>query len=320
MPAPCTFLQRSLALAAFAVLLLPARVVAQAPLRRPRIMAVAHIALRSADLNASRRYYAGHLGLGPDWVVRNAAGQPVADWYPVNPHQYVELVPGLATPDTDRLIDIAFETSDVRALRNYLTSRGVRVPDAVATDATGNLSFTVTDPDGHSVQFVQYLPHTALLRHLGDRPRPGAISHHILHVGIIVHDRAAADRFYRDILGFHEFWQGGVTAARLDYVDMRVPDGPDWVEYMLSYGSVTTQHRLSAHHLALEVSDVHASAAELQHRGLRPETPHRGRNGRWQVNFFDPDGTRSELMEPHWTRKPCCEQEHDLYEGSAIRY
>lgn len=320
MTGPRTFLLRFFALAAFAALLPAACSAAQTPTRRPRITAVAHIALRSADLSASRRYYAGLLGLGPDWMVRNASGQPVADWYSVNPHQYIELVPGLATPDTDRLIDIAFETTDARALRNYLASKGVRVPNAVSTGATGNLSFTVTDPDGHAVQFVQYLPHSALLRHIGSQPHPRAISRHILHVGVIVHDRAAADRFYRDILGFHEFWQGGVTAARLDYVDMRVPDGPDWVEYMLSYVPVTTQRRLSAHHLALEVPDVHRSAAVLVHRGLRPETPHQGRNGRWQVNFFDPDGTRSELMEPHWTRTPCCEQEHDLYAGSAISY
>ena len=26
--------------------------------------------------------------------------------------------------------------------------------------------------------------------------------------------------------------------------------------------------------------------------------PNVGRNGRWQLNLFDPDGTRTELMEP----------------------
>lgn len=318
MPAFRSVFFRSLALAACAALL-PGGILAQTP-KRPPITAVAHIALRSSGLDASRHYYAGRLGFGPDWIVRDAAGTPIADWYSVNPHQYVELVPGLATPDTDRLVDIAFETTDVRALRRYLAARGVRVPARVATGVTGNLSFTVIDPDGHQVQFVQYLPHSMLLRRIGQARHPQALSHHILHVGVIVHDRAAADRFYRDILGFHEFWQGGVTAARLDYVDMRVPDGPDWVEYMLSYGPVTTKRRLSAHHLALEVANVHRSAAELVRRGLNPETPHQGRNGRWQVNFFDPDGTRSEFMEPHWTRTPCCEMEHDLYQGKAISY
>lgn len=318
MPVTKLVLFRSFTLAALAVLL-SGGAMAQAP-KRPPITAVAHIALRSSNLDASRQYYAGRLGFGPDWIIRDAAGHPVADWYSVNPHQYVELVPGLATADTDRLINIAFETTDACALRRYLAAKGVRVPARVTTDTTGNLSFTVTDPDGHAVEFVQYLPHSALLRRMGRAKHTQAISRHILHVGVIVHDRAAADRFYRDILGFHEFWQGGVTAARLDYVDMRVPDGPDWVEYMLSYGPVTTKRRLSAHHLALEVADVHRSATELIRRGLHTETPHQGRNGRWQVNFFDPDGTRSELMEPHWTRTPCCEMEHDLYEGTAVSY
>lgn len=301
-------------------LLLTAGASAQTAPRRPAITAVAHIALHSSDLAASRRYYGGELGLGSDWRVQNAHGTTVSDWYEVNLHQYVELQPGLASADADRLIDIAFETTDARALWRYLKRRGVTVPSHVQTDATGNLSFTVTDPDGHAVEFVQYLPGSRLWSHFRNAGHPRAISHHILHVGVIVHDRAAADRFYRDILGFHEFWQGGVTSARIDYVDMRVPDGPDWVEYMLSYGPVTTKRRLSAHHLALEVADVHRALAELTARGIKSETPHQGRNGRWQVNLFDPNGTRSELMEPHWTRTPCCEMEHDLYGGRAVSY
>jgi hypothetical protein len=31
-------------------------------------------------------------------------------------------------------------------------------------------------------------------------------------------------------------------------------------------------------------------------------TPRIGRNNRWQLNLFDPDGTRTELMEPFTVR------------------
>jgi hypothetical protein len=33
-------------------------------------------------------------------------------------------------------------------------------------------------------------------------------------------------------------------------------------------------------------------------RGLQPEKPKIGRDGKWQLNLYDPNGTRAELMEP----------------------
>jgi hypothetical protein len=34
--------------------------------------------------------------------------------------------------------------------------------------------------------------------------------------------------------------------------------------------------------------------------------PRIGRDGKWQLNLFDPDGTRTEVMELHAVAKPCC--------------
>jgi hypothetical protein len=36
------------------------------------------------------------------------------------------------------------------------------------------------------------------------------------------------------------------------------------------------------------------------------ETPKIGRDAKWQLNLFDPDGTRAEIMEFHAIGKPCC--------------
>jgi len=36
------------------------------------------------------------------------------------------------------------------------------------------------------------------------------------------------------------------------------------------------------------------------------ELPKIGRDGKWQLNLFDPDGTRTEIMEFHAVGKPCC--------------
>ena len=51
------------------------------------------------------------------------------------------------------------------------------------------------DPEGNKVEFVQPPAHPAAVN------APNAIGHHIIHVGYMVHDRAAEDKFYKDLLG-----------------------------------------------------------------------------------------------------------------------
>jgi hypothetical protein len=38
------------------------------------------------------------------------------------------------------------------------------------------------------------------------------------------------------------------------------------------------------------------------------EEPHIGRGGKWQLNLYDPDDTRVELMEFAPVQKPCCSE------------
>jgi hypothetical protein len=61
----------------------------------------------------------------------------------------------------------------------------------------------------------------------------------------------------------------------------------------------------SAHHVALLVTDIQKALETVRARTGPDDPNHRanpqiGRNNRWQLNLFDPDGTRVELMEP-WT-------------------
>ena len=41
---------------------------------------------------------------------------------------------------------------------------------------------------------------------------------------------------------------------------------------------------------------------------MLPEQPKIGRDGKWQLNLYDPDGTRVELMEFTPVEKPCCSE------------
>jgi hypothetical protein len=89
---------------------------------------------------------------------------------------------------------------------------------------------------------------------------------------------------------------------------MRVPDGNDWLEYMLNVRNPTPKTRGVMNHLALGVPSVEAAYKSLTDRkaNLQDQKPKIGRDGKWQLNLYDPNLTRVELMEPKPVETPCC--------------
>jgi catechol 2,3-dioxygenase-like lactoylglutathione lyase family enzyme len=284
--------------------ILPSLVSAQpASSPRPAITGISHITLFADNIPKSQKFYAELLGW--DQVPSNAA-KPGVRFY-ANHSQYVELIsppsPGLA----DRLDAVAFSTSDAESLRKYLGTHGVAVPQTLTVGADGSRSFLVRDPEGNKVGFTQE----------GDHPpvEPASatqsLSSHIIHTGYVVRNRAALDHFYKDLLGFHLYWQGGNPDSRVDWVMMQVPNGTDWVEYMLYLPANPSLAQLgSANHLAPGVTSVAQLQAKLEARGWKPALNKNpqvlGVDGKMQLDLTDPDGTRIEFMEFEPVQKPCC--------------
>ena len=82
-----------------------------------------------------------------------------------------------------------------------------------------------------------------------------------------------------------------------------MPEGNDYLEFMLYRDLPEPGRRGVEHHLCLETPDVGAAFATLDARPYRASytralEPRTGINRRRQLNLFDPDGTRTELMEP----------------------
>src|ERR1035438_3646641 len=99
-------------------------------------------------------------------------------------------------------------------MRDYLASRGVAVPATVPKGRTGNKNFNIRDPDGHTVEVVEYQPDSWTAREAGKFMPPTRVSERIMHVGVLVGNLDAAIKFYGGILGFREFWRG--SAANRD--------------------------------------------------------------------------------------------------------
>jgi catechol 2,3-dioxygenase-like lactoylglutathione lyase family enzyme len=274
---------------------------AQTP-QRPHIVGISHFAIYAHDYEKSRAFYGQFLGFEEPYSLKNPDGSASMTFFKVNDRQTIELFPERQA-GTDRLNHISFETDDIEALRLYLASKGVKVPSEPHRARIGNLGFDITDPEGHTLEMVQYMPQGKTLLAKGQYMSDKAISNRMTHVGIVVTHLDAEYKFYTDILGFKETWRGSKSGTVLSWVNLKVPDGDDYVEFMLYKDAPSATERGGAHHLCLQVPNVDAAVAKLKGEPYyttygRPIEVHLGINRKRQANLFDPDGTRTELMEP----------------------
>ncbi len=271
--------------------------------RRPRLLGVAHMAVFVSDIDKARGFYRDFLGFQEPYDLKNADGSLSLTFFKVNEDQYIEVFPGLK-PEQDRLNHVAFATDDASGMRAFLAARGVPTPASVSKVRIGNTSFNVKDPEGHTLEFTQYEPTGWTRREAGKFTNDKRISTRILHVGILVGDAPQTTKFYGDVLGLKEFWRGSSrTSSEVSWINMRLPDSDDYIEYMLYSELPGPNQRGSQHHICLEVPDVERALARLEANDYRksytrPLEVRVGVNRRRQLNLFDPDGTRIELMEP----------------------
>jgi catechol 2,3-dioxygenase-like lactoylglutathione lyase family enzyme len=268
---------------------------------RPAITSVSHLSVYAGDAAKTETFYIHDLGA----VKRSDPENPAGVRYYFSPVQFVEVLPLPADAGSNRLDHIAFNTANAEGMRRYLASRKIAVPKTVSKGTDGSQWIRVRDPEGVRVEFVQP---PAALPAIPVNPLFG----HIIHVGAVIHDRALEDTFYRDVLGFRPYWFGGMKDdAPPSWVSQQVPDGPDWLEYMVTTNTLTQAQMGVLNHFALGVPSMETTYTALWNGdrlgGQTPTTvPKIGRDAKWQLNLLDPDGTRAEVMELHAIGKPCC--------------
>jgi catechol 2,3-dioxygenase-like lactoylglutathione lyase family enzyme len=279
--------------------------------KRPAITGISHMCVYSADANASERFYTRILGAvkGPDPLDANGAR------YYFSPPQFVEVLPLPAEHGISRMACVAYNTQDADGLLHYLrthTVAGLTLDglSELRTESDGSRWFQTKDPEENLVRFVQ--PGRPIAMAPDARP----IGTRIIHVGYVVHGRAAEDRFYKEMLGFRPYWFGAKQPDRVDWVSQQVPDGHDWLEYMMvGDGSTVPLSRVDERqsgvldHFSLGVANMEQAMTTLigeDRLSPRHDGPQMGLDGKWQANLYDPDGTRVELMEFQPVTRPCC--------------
>jgi len=281
---------------AFAVLEIFAN--GQTATQRPRILGVDHVSFYTTLPDAVKKLYGDLLGLASAEPVE--PGGTLRYWVGT---QWVGYSPARDPKSTDRMDHVALRTDNIVALRKYLSAEGINVPQ-IQGRSDHSLFFVVNDPEGNRIEFVERGKSVAA------PPSASAVSRHMIHAGFLVYHRDAEDRFYRDILGFRPYWHGGMKDDETDWVALQVPDGTDWIEYMLNQPEHPDLQLTGVmNHISLGVVDMKKTQATLESHGWKShgdEKAELGKDGKWQLNLYDPDLVRVELMEFKPVQKPCC--------------
>jgi rhamnogalacturonyl hydrolase YesR/catechol 2,3-dioxygenase-like lactoylglutathione lyase family enzyme len=269
---------------------------------RPRITGISHVGYFVSDLPKAIAFWHDLLGFDESYDLKKQGSDDVRiAVIKINDHQHIELFNEAPTAAPNMMSHVCFTVDDLEQMRAYSRAKGFDVkPNNGAKTRAGDYAFEIRDPDGTLIEFVESLP-TGMEAQAAGKFMPAArIATSIYHVGFLAGNSEKSIAFYHDILGFNETWRGASDPKELSWINMQVPDGNDYIELML-YGKLPTTFG-GKNHISLVVPDVQKSIADLEARPAyktygKPIDMHVGKNGKRQVNLYDPDGTRVELME-----------------------
>jgi catechol 2,3-dioxygenase-like lactoylglutathione lyase family enzyme len=316
-------MSRLVILAALAASVMPVAAPAQTA-KRPRLIGLSQIVVRAHDLNASRRFYGALLGFEEaisvlkDQTAVPHGGMPADQvssvFFKVNNRQYIVVMPE-SSPEEPRFVRYTVETDDAEAMRLYLKSLGFPVPAKTAPTPTGDIGFLTADADGNAVGIMQYTPASLSVRNVGRNLAADRTSDRIIHAGFGI-SKPESLRFYLEGFAVHEFWRSDATMRALGAAapanpapakgpllsslsNLKLPESDDYIEFGISRNGPPAR---SSGHIALATPDMTKTLAAIEARpAFKTYTgkheAHVGINHKWQGNFFDPDGTRTEFME-----------------------
>lgn len=281
---------------------------------RPRITGISHVGFFVSDLPKAVAFWHDFLGYDEMYTIPKKDSSDVRiAFIKINDLQHIELFNEEPPMPHNMLSHLCFTVDNIEQMRAFLRSKGYDLkPGNGSKTKVGDYAFEIKDPNGLLIEFVQRLPTGKEMQAAGKFMPETRISPRIYHVGYLVADAQKTEDFYK-MLGFTETWRGGANPKELSWINMKVPDGEDYVELML-YRSLPDWSKWGTkNHLSLVVPDIEKAVAALKSRPYyttyetygKPLTINTGVNGKRQVNLYDPDGTRVEIMEPNTvTGKP----------------
>ena len=261
----------------------------------PQILGISHVAVKATNVEKSVAFYRDFLGYAEVGRLKyKDDGSLMLVFIKVSDTQWIEVFDAQRLVRDDRLYQICFRVADAEEMRAYLGKNGFSVPAKVSRGQIQNFGFTVRDPRNYIIEFQQYTPEGWTVRDQGNFLPDTRISDHIAHAGVVVDDLPAAQHFYEDTLGLKESWRGSKDGKSTSWLHVKLPASRDFVELMLETNAVP--------HFCLEVPEIGKAKAKLESTTYfskydKPMEVKIGKNHKRQLNLFDPEGIRVELME-----------------------
>jgi catechol 2,3-dioxygenase-like lactoylglutathione lyase family enzyme len=247
---------------------------AQAPAQPPAITGLAHVAFRVSDLDKEINF----LGkLGYEEAFANTSGSRTMEVFvKVNDRQFIELYPQSNPPQPLGWMHACYESDDLNALNALYTSRGFK-PTPVRKAASGNLIFSIPDPDGRVTEFTEYMPGSRHTLDQGQHLGEDRVSDALMGFELPARNLDAARQFYTK-LGFDaEDAEGSIH--------LTAPGAPDLRIVLNSTGPTSQPEML------LGVPDARKAADHLHQLGLKVNRQDK------LVFVRDPDGNLFVLLE-----------------------
>ncbi len=123
------------------------------PETSPSLSGIAHVALRVANLDASRAFYE-QLGFEEAFAF-DQGGSPTEAFIKVNDTQFIELYPQRRSEETIGFLHVCYLSRDLGAINEFYRLRHL-APTAVARGGAGNLLFSLRGPGLENIEFTQY--------------------------------------------------------------------------------------------------------------------------------------------------------------------
>jgi catechol 2,3-dioxygenase-like lactoylglutathione lyase family enzyme len=265
-------------------------------IERPAIWGIAKMTFLVSDFQVARDYYGRFLGFDEAFSCPSVLGKIIS--FKVNDRQFLEFIEDRQAKYKKRLVSISFETENVDQMRQYLKSEGVKVPDQTSIDGAGNEVFTVDDPSGNHIEFIDFkangLHHQSNGRFLSER----RISKRIHHAGLYAETIKDNDPFYVGILKFKEmvrYPEDKSLVPTILYLSMG-----DCIENIEHY----SPNDQNISHPCFLVNDMQETIYTLKERKGNEslDKPVIGKGRRWILNLRNSDQTRVEFTEAYCVR------------------
>jgi catechol 2,3-dioxygenase-like lactoylglutathione lyase family enzyme len=170
---------------------------------------VAHVAFRVADVPKSREFYRT-LGWEPAFEFSDDKGTATS-YVKINDRQFIELYRRNAPTEALGLMHICLEGANLDALVAAYRKGGLTTTEPRKARA-GNLLFNIHDPEGHLIEYTQYLPGSLHMNEKGKHVLETRLSDHMIRVSQRVTDVAAVTGFFTGNLGFTYLGPGRLGA------------------------------------------------------------------------------------------------------------